>query len=183
MVQKYVRLGCPTKSLKAADNWKKVRAQKREPTDGKSAMLRSVGKRRGRPEKLREPSNTGDQLLDALNDAVAVAHGAFRAYQYALVNNLPTQSARLSENNKAIDIRFKAERAYREELERRNQLIAFSQATEMFRRGFDFLLTRMKRIPQSQAPRCNPSNPTLAFGILESAVNILIEETQKEYAA
>lgn len=179
-----VKQGCPVTSIPAADKWWNDRGRKREATNCKFAAGEKPKRKAGRPRSAKGPANTGDSLQDALANAITVADKSFELVEAALLEeNDPRLSVRLSIHSKALETRFDAEKSYREEMERRNVLINYNKAAEEFRRGFDFLLTRMKRIPQTQAPRCNPSNPLLALGVLELAINGIIEDAQKEYAA
>ena len=91
-------------------------------------------------------------------------------------------SIRLSVHNKAIDGRFKAEDAYRAELERRNVLIPYTTAADLFRRGFEYLINRLRRMPQSLASQCNRQNPLEAYTILDREINLLLAGAQREYA-
>jgi len=174
VVNKAVKNGCPTNSLKAADRWREARGQKRERTD-KTANLQRNGKGPGRPQKPKKPAKTGDSLLDALNNAIVVADGAFVDYEHARVNNSPSRSARLSEHNKALDQRFKAEKAYREEMERRNILVEERVIMDKARRIIDAILSRVKKLPVEQGPQCNPLDPLLATKILQKAVDAIMK--------
>jgi hypothetical protein len=58
----------------------------------------------------------------------------------------------------------------REEREKRKELIPYDVATDIFRRGLDVILRRLKRFPQEKAPSCNPQNPLHALGILEAGL-------------
>lgn len=161
--------GCPTNSLKAADRWRESRGQKRAATNKGDERMEKVAA--GRPRAIKRPSKTGDSLLDALNNAIAVADGAFEEYELARVGKLPTRSARLSEHNKALDARLKAEKAYREELERRGVLVMKTEITEKCRRGLDSVLRRLNKLPQECGPQCNPSEPLMAVTVLQRAVD------------
>ena len=71
----------------------------------------------------------------------------------------------------------------REEREKRKELIPYDVATDIFRRGLDVILRRLKRFPQEKAPSCNPQNPLHAPGILEAGIDSIIYEAQGQYAA
>lgn len=176
-VVQLIALGMPKNSLKAADRWRAERGTgKRAPTNktSKFADEPDEPKTRGRPKIAKQPSRTGDSLLDALLNSIAVADGAFEDYEYARVNKLGSRSVRLSEHNKAIDSRLKAEKAYREELERRRLIIPISEATDMCRRTMEPVLRRLKKLAQEAGPQCNPQDPLKAVKILESEVNAII---------
>jgi len=171
---KLVKEGCPTNSLKAADLWRENRGRKREAPKSKLGKFADEPKRKGRPQTPRKPAKTGDSLLDALNNAIAVADGAFEDYEYARVHKLGSRSIRLSEHNKAIDSRLKAEKAYREEMERRKILVPIQEAVDMCRRTMDPVLRRLKKLPQESGPQCNPQDALTAVRILEAEVNTII---------
>jgi hypothetical protein len=170
------------KTMEDATAWREMNAMRRKSPMAKPGpkFKRETGNEPEQPEQAR-----GDGSLEsALKATVRVAEQAESLVLGAMrQNSIPEIPPLLSIHTKAIEARFSAERAYREEMERRGQLIDYTKATAEFRRGFDFLLIRARRIPQAQAPRCNPENPMLALGVLETAINSLIEEAQKEYAA
>jgi hypothetical protein len=173
-----VKSGCPTNSFRAADLWRENRGEKRAPTNG-ACKFADEPRGKGRPPKARKPSQTGDSLQDALNNSIAVADGAFEDYEYARVNKLASRSIRLSEHNKAIDSRLKAEKAYREELERRGILVNKHEITEKIRRCMDAVLKHLKRLPQESGPQCNPQDPIMALTILQRAVDEILLTGQK----
>lgn len=175
-----VKEGCPLNSLRAADLWRENRGHKRNRTDAEGiSKFADEPKAKGRPQTPRKPADTGDSLLDALNNAIAVANGAFEDYEYARVQKLATRSIRLSEHNKAIEARLKAEKAYREELERRGILVNKHEITDLCRRSIDGVLRRFKKPPDEQGPQCNPQNPLVARGILQNEVNALTSVGRK----
>lgn len=156
-------------SLRAAKLFRDKRAMKREATNARSAKLQS--KIVGRPVKLRQPADTGDTLQDVLQDCIAVHQTAFIAYQNAACEGSPTTSARLSEFNKAAQNRLEAEKAYREELERRGLLVLKSDITDRCRRTLDAIARRVKKLPNEQGPQCNEQEPLKAVRILQRAVD------------
>lgn len=162
-------------SLRAATLWRKARGQKRAPTNGKisSLNLDSKSKGPGRPKKSPKPSETGDSLLDALNDAIAVQKTAFEKFQESAGSPM-ANSAVLSMHNKAIDQRFKAEKSYREEQERRGILVPQQEVIEKCRHAMDQVLRLLKKLPTESGPQCNPTNPLLAKAILDREVNRII---------
>lgn len=174
-IRDFIAEGAPKTSTLAFDKWRKDRGNKRVPTGGRPASKFADEKLKGKPKDPKEPSRSGDSLLDALNNTIAVSEGAFEDYEHARVNKLGSRSARLSEHNKAIDARLKAEKAYREEMERRRLLIPISEATEMSRRAIEAVLRRLKKLPDEQGPQCNPQNPLLARQILQAEVNTIMD--------
>jgi hypothetical protein len=171
--------GMPMSSFKAADKWREKEELKRTPTN--NCKNAAVVKEKELKKKMdfASPSRSGDSLLDALNNSIAVADAAFEDYQLARQNPELNRSARLSEHNKAIDARLKAEEAYRKEQERRGILVPKAEITEMVRRCIDAVLRRLRKLPQEQGPQCNPSEPLMAVKILEREVNDIIASGQR----
>lgn len=126
------------------------------------------------------PSKTGDSLLDALNNSIYVADRAFEEYMAACAKNSPQRSSRLSEHNKAMDGRLKAEKAYREELERRGVLVDKAVILQTARQAIEAVLRRLKRLPPEVGPQCNPSDPLLATTVLTREVTAVILTGKKE---
>ncbi len=125
---------------------------------------------------------TGDTLYDALQAAILVQEEAFEMLQDAMRDGEDaTVSIRLSVHNKAIEARYKAEEMYRAELERRGMLVSWTAAAELFRRGFEVMMNRMRRLPQSMAQRCNPQNPLVSYTVLEAEMESIIATAQREY--
>ena len=118
-VAKLVKKGCPTNSLRAADNWRNANARQRAPTNAKGSCKFAVVERIPRRKFLTilKPSNTGDSLLDVLNNCLTVANCAFEEYDHARLNNSPTLSARISDHSRALMAYIKMERLYRQALE------------------------------------------------------------------
>lgn len=178
--------GCPMTSVRAAERWREERGNKRRSTNPKQVNKEAgeTPKRgRGRPRSRIESSNTGDSLLDALNNSITVADEAFKMVSAAIAEgNAGKLGIMLGVHNKATEARFTAEKSYREELERRKLLINFHEAAEMYRKGFDFILTRLKRMPQAKAPHCNQQFPLVAYEVLDAAVQEIIADAQAQYA-
>jgi hypothetical protein len=89
----------------------------------------------------------------------------------------------LSIHTKAVEARFRAESAYRDERERRKILIPLAEAMEVARRGYDVIIQRLKALPQNVAPRCNPTDPHRAMTVLESECTAILAEACEMYAA
>ncbi len=178
-IRDFIAEGAPKTTFKAFDQWMKDRGQKRAPTGGRPASKFADERLIGKPKKPKKPSKTGDSLLDALTNTILVADGAFEDYEWARVNKLGSRSARLSEHNKAIDARLRAEKAYREEMERRKLLVPITEATDLCRRSIEAVLRRLKKLPDEQGPQCNPQNPLLARQILQAEVNTIIAVGRK----
>lgn len=182
-VVQLIKLGMPGNSLRAADRWRAERGSvKRVATNSKTEETSKFADEptgKGRPKTPRKPSQTGDSLFDALRNSIIVADGAFEDYEHARVNKLGTRSVRLAEHNKAIEARLKAEKAYREELERRKLIVPLQEAMEMCRRTMEPVLRRLKKIPAEIGPQCNPQDPLTAVKILENEINAVIAVGRK----
>jgi len=165
-----VKEGCPTNSLKAADKWRDARGMKRAATNGKAREEKT----KGRPKAITASSNTGDGLLDALNDARTVQKDAFSSYQEAVSADRSTRASRLSEHNKALDQLFKAEKAYREEQERRGILATKAVVFDAARRAMNNMMAGLRKLPQEAGPQCNELEPLKSMKILQRAVDEIL---------
>jgi hypothetical protein len=87
-VSQLVADGCPRTSIEAVEGWRKERGQKRAPTNAPICKFADEPLPKGRPQKKREPAKTGDSLIDALKNTIAVADGAFEDYEHARIKPL-----------------------------------------------------------------------------------------------
>lgn len=90
-----------------------------------------------------------------------------------------TQSAALSMHNHALDQRFKAEKAYREEQERRNILVPKQEATELCRRSMEAMLRPLKKLATETGPQCANKDALLIVKILERKIAEIIATGRK----
>lgn len=130
--------------------------------------------------KAPQPSNTGDSLLDALNNSIAVSNVAYLKFVQASEANSPQLSARLSDHSRAVDARLKAEKAYTDEQERRGTLVDKAEVLQTARQSVEAVLRRLKRLPNEVGPQCNPENPLLATKILAREIAAVISTGAKE---
>ncbi len=195
-VIKCVKKGCPTDSFENARDWRKAHASSRPPTspvqiarqlaevkDADSPAARKSQKKyfQNKPNGFRVPAE--NSLDDTLRKAITASDEAFRLLAEAMLEDKDSKiSVRLTVFNKAQEGLFKAETAYREEMERRRVLIPLSEAKDLFRRGYDIILSRLRCLPQNVAPRCNPANPHLAIAILETECAEIIADARRAYA-
>lgn len=163
-------------SLRAATLWRKAQGQKRAPTNS-SANLR-MGKK-GRPKDPPKVSNTGDGLQDSLNNAKSIA---ILAYGNVLNAGTMEQASMLSIHNKAIDQVFKAEKAYREEMERRGILVSKQEITELCRRTMDAILKPLKKLAIETGPQCVNKDALMIVKILQRKVDEIIATGRKAMA-
>jgi len=181
-VHQLVKEGCPTSTFRAADNWRKKRDLLREPVANRKPIEASETEETPRElarknsagpplPVIPEPEETGDSLLDALNAGIYVHKMALRQYKQAVRDGSVTQSARLSEHNKALEYRMKAETMYREEQERQGILVNKHAVLQLARKSIEAVIRRLERLPIEAGPQCNPGNPLQATKILERAVN------------
>ena len=173
---KLKKRGCPTHSLKAADAWREANASRRESPNGVLKPARKV--KAGRPWKFPEPSKTGDSLLDALNNSVATADMAYKAYKDALLSESPTSAARLSDHSKATQAMLHCNKFYREEQERRSILVPKQVIIEGCRKAMEVVLRMLNKLPSEQGPQCNPENPIMAMKVLQRKVDEIKVATQ-----
>jgi hypothetical protein len=176
-VAKLVKKGCPTHSLRAATVWRDANARQRAPTHAKGNCNFAVVKlgRGRRTRQPREPSNTGNSLEDARCDAITMNQCAFALFEEAMAagddERLPRYMRIYLTSHQ---LRMKAERMAREEMERRGVLVNKQLAFEHCRRCLDAVLKRLRRLPQESGPQCNPQDPHMAFTILQRAVDEIL---------
>lgn len=196
----------PTHSYAAADAWRDANARKRPPTHHKTIakqvdvsttdMLAGEDPEITRERRAEYPPapttdlvDNGRQLVDedlgaALTHAIELEYEAYRMARDAMQLGQESKiQVRLAIHAKAQENRIRIETMIREERERRKDLIPYDIATDIFRRGLDIILRRLKRFPQEKAPAVNPQNPLHALGILESGIDSIITEAQGQYAA
>ncbi len=195
-VIKCVKKGCPTDSFENARDWRKAHASSRPATspvqiarqlaeekDADSPAARKSQRKyfQNKPNGFRVPAE--NSLDDALRKAITASDEAFRLLAEAMLEDKDSKiSVRLTVFNKAQEGLFKAETAYREEMERRRVLIPLAEAQNLARRGYDIILSRLRCLPQNVAPRCNPANPHLAIAILEIECVEIIADARRAYA-
>ena len=195
-VIKCVKKGCPTDSFENARDWRKAHASSRPPAspvqiarqlaeekDADSPAARKSQKKyfQNKPNGFRGPAE--NSLDDTLRKAITASDEAFRLLAEAMLEDKDSKiSVRLTVFNKAQEGLFKAETAYREEMERRRVLIPLAEAQDLFRKGYDIILSRLRCLPQNVAPRCNPVNPHLAIAILETECVEIIADARRAYA-
>jgi hypothetical protein len=184
----------PIGSFQLAQEWKNAHASKRAPTDSKQ-FARFIAEGRDdkssracrrkyfeeKPPDARLPVE--DTLDEALQDAIEAAREAYRLLREAMLEDKDQKiSVRIGLFNKASENRFKAETAHREELERRKILVPLADAQDLFRRGLDVIIARLRCLPQNVAPRCNAANAHHAMEVLESECNGILADAQRVYA-
>jgi hypothetical protein len=193
-----VAKGCPKTSGEEVLKWRKENPPKRAPTRGNRVEHRAGDKAGDRVEKSHRQNEdagvvgkpvvrkiarlerTGDSLYDALMAAIYVSDQALEEYVLACEGNSPSRSVRLSEHNKALDARLKAEKAYREELERRGVLVDRNESFQVARMAIEAVLRRLKRLPVEVGPQCNPGDPAMATKVLSREVEEIIRSGAKE---
>jgi hypothetical protein len=195
-VSKCVARGCPVSSLEEAREWRKANASKRASThpkqiarvvaeelDDESPEARERRKQylEHRPEGPMLPSH---DLDGALLHAIELENAAYRLARDSMILEQESKiQVRLAIHARSQENRIKIETMIREERERRKELIPYDVATDIYRRGLDVILRRLKRFPQEKAPAVNPGDPLHALGILESGIESIITEAQGQYAA
>ena len=172
-VAQLVKEGCPTTSIKVADRWRESRGLKRAPTNS-TPHFQFKPRRRNRRLKLPEPSNTGDSLLDGLNNSISVERYAFKDYEWACIHEPIRRFMCVTDYLKALDARLKAEKKYRKEQARRDLLVNRQEVVDMCCRCIEVVIRELKKLPSEVGPLCNPENPQLAVRILERDVAKII---------
>ena len=172
----------PVHSLRAAMMWRSRQTLQRAPTNAKGSCKFAVVKL-GRGRRLRspvKPSNTGNTLEDARNDAITMNKCAFALFDEARSTGddriLPHYMRIYSAS---LQLRLKSEKLAREEAERRGVLVNKHEICEKIRRCLDAVLKRLRRLPQETGPQCNPAQPHMALAILQHAVDEILLTGQK----
>lgn len=124
-------------------------------------------------------AKTGDSLRDALENAIAVADAAYVNFQNAMAGDSMAQGPALSLHNHAIDQRFKAETAYREEQERRGILVSKQEITELCRSTMEAMLRPLKKLASECGPQCVGKDAILIIKIIERKVADIIASGRK----
>ena len=170
------------KTVNEATAWRERNAMRRAPVDkNRTKRQRNIPEPKIAAEP-KDPEPADDSLESALRATVEVAAEAKWLVRSAMkAKDFPAIAPLLSIHTKAVEARFEAERSYREEQVRRGMLVPITEVTALFRKGFDAIITRLKRVPQTRAPQCNPQAPLVAFNILDDTVNEILREAQKVY--
>jgi len=175
MVVKLVKKGMPVRSLTGAEKWRRARVLSRAPTNGQRMLVKATPRKPGRLRKTASLQASGDSMLDALNQIKYAREAAFELFLDAKnAGDLAAISPLIALHTRTVMTYFKAESAYRAELERRGVLVNKYEITEHCRRCLDAVLKRPKKLPQESGPQCNPGDPLLALKILHRAVDEVI---------
>jgi hypothetical protein len=194
-VSKCVARGCPLTSLADARDWRKTHASSRSSTHPKQIAQQVVEEMENDSPQAGESRKKyfedrpdlslvlAKDLEDALYHSIELEHEAYRLARDAMIEEKESKiQIRLAIHNKAQENRVKIETMIREEREQRKELIPYNVAADIFRRGLDVILRRLKRFPQEKASACNPQHPVHALGILELGIDSIITEAQGQYA-
>jgi len=204
-VSQLVAKGMPQTTIGEVRAWLKRDPKKRAPTNAKPKARdpkkrapaipdpeRAGKKGRGRPteaekvksrRKMKTPAATGDDLLDAYRNAVAIERHAYSLAQEAMCDRDQSRiSIQIGIHSKASEAMYKAEARYREGRQRRGELISVHEASELYRKGFDFLMRRLQSMSQNIAINANPEKPIVAHDVISKEVNAIISEAQKLYS-
>ena len=177
MVAKLKSKGMPLTSLRAAKQWRDRQPLMRAPTTGRTNCKFTVVKL-GPGRRLRSrvrPSRTGNTLEDLLNDATYMNMEAFTLVDEAMLAGDDNRIAHYMRVYLAsLNMRLKAEKMAREEMERRGVLVNANVMTEKIRRCMNAVLTRLRRLPQECGPQCAPQDPVRAYEILQRAVDEIL---------
>jgi hypothetical protein len=190
-VHKCVKRGCPIDSFENARLWREAYASSKAPTNSQRIARQlgekepsSVPNRRvngnSGPKKNCRPNTPADRFANALDSTVQAQEEAWRLLQEAMIEGRDSKiMVRLTVHTRAVEARIRADVQHREELERQRVLIPLSEAKDLFRRGYDIILSRLRCLPQNVAPRCNPANPHLAIAILETECAEIIADARQ----
>lgn len=169
------KMGMPVGSLAAAEQWRRTNTVSRAPTNGQRMLVTAPQRK---PRRLRKSANlqsTGDSQLDALNRINSTREAAFELFEDAKnTGNIAAISPLIALHSRIVMTYFRAESAYRAELERRGVLVNVHVITEKVRRCMEAVLKRLKRLPHESGPQCNPQDAMLAFNVLQRAVDDIL---------
>lgn len=179
-----IKAGCPTTTLEAARTWREENSRygvgyrskgKPKPGDGDAELPLSATKRE------RDADLPAATDLTALQSSVKAAiQMETVAYGNALAKNT---EANVRAYNNARDGRFAAEKAYREEMERRKILVSMDEAKALGRRGYDILLPKLRALGSQIAADCNQEQPLQAMRVIDHAIASILAMAEQAYAA
>ncbi len=194
-ITKLVKKGMPLNSFEASKFWRETQASKRATTspvqiarqlqeeeddDAPEARVRRKRYLEGKPHRMHLPPE--NSLDDALSKVIEASDESFRLLKEAMIEGRDNKiGVRLAVFNKALEGRFRAEQAYREEKERRSILIERNKAQEWARKAFDVMLSRLATLPQNMASRVNPLNPHHAMDLLEAECTEILADAQQAF--
>jgi len=190
MVAKLKSKGMPVSSLRAAKLWRSRQVLLRAPTHATKDRS-EIGevplpklRREPRLRKPLVPARTEDSLQDALANAISVNNAAFELFEGARCRGGYGQLGPYVQiYSKSLDMRLKAERMVREEMERRGVLVNYHELIEKIRGCMNLVLKRLKRLPDEAGPMCNPQDPLHAYEVLQREVNDVLLTGQQAIAA
>jgi hypothetical protein len=196
-ISRLVARGMPLTGHQDASDWRKANASSKPSNHPKRiAQYLSDEKDDASPEARErrkayfkhKPAgyrlHSENSLDGARANAIEAHEESFRLLKEAMIEGRDNKiGVRLAVFNKAQEGRFRAEQAYREEMERQKVLIPLAQAMDVARRGYGIILSRLRCLPQNVAPRCNPANPHLVMVILETECAEIIADARRVYEA
>lgn len=196
-----IKAGCPTDSLEAAREWRvknskygvgyrsKMKAQPAASASASPAVRppAAKGELPDRPKLNVELGDEEDERLPETPDVAtlrrslqAAVEMEWLAFGQAIAN--PSE-ARIRAYNQARDGRFTAEKAYREELERRRVLVPLVEAMSLSRKGYDVLKPALLAMGARIGGNCNPANPASAAAEIDREVAAILRQAEGAYAA
>jgi hypothetical protein len=196
-ISRLVARGMPLTGHQDASDWRKANASSKpsnhpkriaqylseeKDDDSPEARERRKAYFKDKPDRYRLPSE--NSLDGALANAIEANEESFRLLKEAMIEGRDNKiGVRLAVFNKALEGRFRAEEAYREEKERRSILIELSKAQDWARKAFDVILSRLATLPQNMASRVNPLNPHHAMDLLEAECTEILADAEQAFAA
>jgi hypothetical protein len=191
-ISKLTKKGMPLTSFEAADLWREAHASSKASTNsiriaqvldeesGQPSIDRPPRKRLSKNDVWDAERASENTLANALMNARHAADEAWRLLREAMIEGRASKiQVFLSIHNKAVEARFGAETAYREELERQKILIPLAEAQSMTRKILGVIVSRLTALPQNVASRCNPTNPHVAMAVLEDECVAILKDAQQ----
>jgi hypothetical protein len=121
-----------------------------------------------------------ESLEDTLQGIKMAVHESRDELRRSLIEGKAQKiGAWISLHTRAVEARVKLESMVREELERQKVLIPVAEAQTATRKVVGVIVSRLTRLPQNVAPRCNLTNPHLVMTILEDECAAILKAAQQ----
>lgn len=189
-VSSCIKKGCPTNSLEAAWEWRVANSKY-------GVGYRSAGAGVGTPaesevsptesppeETSKSPPESSLPKVADLSSLESSVAAAVEMEEAAFTNAKAAKTeAAIRAYNNARDGRFAAERAYREEMERRGILVPMEEAKSLGRKGYDVMLPALRSLGSRIGGTVNPSDAVRAADVIDREITAIIAQAEAAYAS
>lgn len=177
-----IKKGCPTDSFDAAWDWRVKNSKYGVGYRSKGGKTTQAGDVESPAESVAEPPAT--PKIASLNALESSLKAAIQMEEIAHRNALALKTeAAIRAYNNARDGRFEAERAFREEMERRRILVPLDEAKQLGRKGWDVMLPALRALGSRVGGDANPVDAVRAAGVIDREVEGIIAQAEAAYAA